>query len=83
MLSDILKQIEISENPVALMRKLVLDAGGFWSDHDGREHATLFEIQVCGVTGYGVGPDAAVTNWIEAASRHIENETVDTVSEVR
>ena len=71
---NIIEQLRMDADPVALMRSLVIQWGGQWADHI---EDTLFEINFLGVAGLGYGAAAAVANWIENAQR---TNTVDTAA---
>ena len=47
-----------------MVRKLVLASGGTWIDAVAVDMAFLFEVNLRGVRGFGMGASAAIDNWI-------------------
>lgn len=71
-LSDIVGQLDSATDPVNVLRRLVLEDGGYWPtalEPDGRH---LIEIQFRGVTGFGFSEAAATRNWLDNARRDAE-----------
>ena len=62
----IFEQLRTDADPVALMRSLVIQSGGQWTDHG---EDTLFEINFLGIAGLGYGAAFAVENWIDNAQQ--------------
>ena len=63
----VLEQIALSKDPVGLVRELVLASGGTWIDTATVDMAFLFEVNLHGVRGFGLGASAAIDNWIANA----------------
>ena len=63
----VLDQIAHTKDPLGLMRELVLDSGGTWIDAATVDMAYLFEVNLHGVRGFGLGASAAIDNWIADA----------------
>ena len=49
------------------MRELVLACSGTWIDAATVDMAFLFEVNLHGVRGFGLGASAAIDNWIANA----------------
>ena len=64
---SILKQIAHAKDPVGLMRELVLASGGTSIDAATVDMAFLFEVNLHGVRGFGLGASAAIDNWKASA----------------
>jgi hypothetical protein len=60
----VLDQIAHAKDPVSLVRELVLESGGTWIDAVTVDMAFLFEVNLYGVKGFGLGAAAAIDNWI-------------------
>ena len=73
---SILKQIAHAKDPVGLMRELVLASGGTSIDAATVDMAFLFEVDLHGVRGFGLGASAAIDNWIANAEATKSNEKV-------
>ena len=65
--SSVLDQIAQAKDPVGLVRELVLASGGNWIDAVAVDMAFLFEVNLHGVRGFGLGASAAIDNWIANA----------------
>jgi hypothetical protein len=63
----VLDQIAHAKDPVSLVRELVLESGGTWIDAATVDRAFLFEVNLHGVRGFGLGASAAIDNWIANA----------------
>ena len=63
----VLNQIAHAKDPLGLVRELVLASGGTWIDTATVDMAFLFEVNLHGVRGFGLGASAAIDNWIENA----------------
>ena len=70
----VLEQIALSKDPVGLMRELVLDGGGTWIDIATVDMAFLFEVNLHGVRGFGLGASAAIDNWVANAEAAVVND---------
>ena len=79
----VLEQIALSKDPVGLMRELVLDGGGTWIDTATVDMAFLFEVNLHGVRGVGLGASAAVNNWIVNAEAVVVSDEVPTAQNAR
>tara|TARA_B100000780_G_C20790556_1_gene313963 strand:+ start:175 stop:444 length:270 start_codon:yes stop_codon:yes gene_type:complete len=64
---SVLDQIAHAKDPVGLVRELVLASGGTWIDAATVDMAFLFEVNLHGVRGFGLGASAAIDNWIANA----------------
>ena len=64
---SVLDQIAHAKDPVGLVRELVLASGGTWIDAATVDMAFLFEMNLHGVRGFGLGASAAIDNWIANA----------------
>ena len=74
--SSVLDQIAQAKDPVGLVRELVLASGGTWIDAVAVDMAFLFEVNLHGVRGFGLGASAAIDNWIANAEATKSNEKV-------
>lgn len=79
----VLEQIALSKDPVGLMRELVLDGGGTWIDTATVDMAFLFEVNLHGVRGFGLGASAAINNWIVNAEAVVVSDEVPTAQKAR
>ncbi len=50
-----------------MVRELVLASGGTWIDAVAVDMAFLFEVNLHGVRGFGLGASAAIDNWKASA----------------
>ena len=58
------------------MRELVLASGGTWIDAATVDMAFLFEVNLHGVRGFGLGASAAIDNWIANAEGVVAGDEV-------
>ena len=72
----VLDQIAHAKDPLGLVRELVLASGGTWIDAATVDMAFLFEVNLHGVHGFGLGASAAIDNWITNAEATKSNEKV-------
>ena len=72
----VLDQIAHAKDPLGLVRELVLASGGTWIDTATVDMAYLFEVNLHGVRGFGLGASAAIDNWIAYAEATKSNEKV-------
>ena len=72
----VLDQIAHAKEPLGLVRELVLASGGTWIDAATVDMAFLFEVNLHGVRGFGLGAPAAIDNWITNAEATKSNEKV-------
>jgi hypothetical protein len=63
----VLDQIAHAKDPLGLVRKLVLASGETWIDTATVDMAFMFEVNLHGVRGFGLGASAAIDNWIANA----------------
>ena len=73
---DILDKFAFSKDPVSLVREVVLDSGGTQIDAATVDKAFLFEVNLHGVRGFGLGAPTAIDNWIANAEATKSNEKV-------
>lgn len=73
-LNDIIGQLESATDPENVLRRLVLEAGGYWPAALQPDGHHLIEIQFRGVTGFGFSEAAATRNWLENARRDVEGD---------
>ena len=78
-----LDQIAHAKDPLGLVRELVLASGGTWIDAATVDTAYLFEVNLHGVRGFGLGASAAIDNWIANAEATKSNEKVMTTPPLR
>ena len=78
-----LDQIAHAKDPLGLVRELVLASGGTWIDTATVDMAFLFEVNLHGVRGFGLGASAAIDNWIANAEATKSNEKVMTTPPLR
>ena len=78
-----LDQIAHAKDPLGLVRELVLASGGTWIDAATVDMAYLFEVNLHGVRGFGLGASAAIDNWIANAEATKSNEKVMTTPPLR
>ena len=52
---SVLNRIAHAKDPLSLMRELVLESGGTWIDAATVDMAYLFEVNLHGVRGFGLG----------------------------
>ena len=75
---SVLDQIAHAKDPLGLVRELVLDSGGTWIDTATVDMAFLFEVNLHGVRGFGLGSSAAIDNWIANAEAVVASDEVPT-----
>ena len=73
---SVLDQIAHAKDPVGLVRELVLASGGTWIDAATVDMAFLFEVNLHGVRGFGLGASAAIDNWIANAEGVVAGDEV-------
>lgn len=64
-LPGLIELLESSHDPVAQMRDWVVASHGYWASD---QPEGLFEVQYLAIAGIGVGPAAAVRDWISKAT---------------
>ena len=80
---SVLDQIAHAKDPVGLVRELVLASGGTWIDTATVDMAFLFEVNLHGVRGFGLGASAAIDNWIANAETVVASDDVSSSSEAQ
>ena len=78
-----LDQIAHAKDPLGLVRELVLASGGTWIDTTTVDMAFLFEVNLYGVRGFGLGASAAINNWIVNAEAVVVSDEVPTAQNAR
>ena len=78
-----LDQIAHAKDPLGLVRELVLASGGTWIDAATVDMAFLFEVNLHGVRGFGLGASAAINNWIVNAEAVVVSDEVPTAQKAR
>ena len=69
----LIKEIMNAKDPISVVRRHVLENGGFWNDTDTVNKSAIFEIHLYGVRGIGMGADEALKNWLVSARNFLEN----------
>ena len=72
----VLDQIAHAKDPLGLVRELVLASGGTWIDTATVDMAFLFEVNLHGVRGFGLGASAAIDNWVANAKGVVASDEV-------
>ena len=72
----VLDQIAHAKDPLGLVRELVLASGGTWIDTATVNMAFLFEVNLHGVRGFGLGASAASANWSANAEAVVARDVV-------
>ena len=80
---SVLDQIAHAKDPLGLVRELVLASGGTWIDTATVDMAFLFEVNLHGVRGFGLGASAAINNWIVNAEAVVVSDEVPTAQNAR
>ena len=78
-----LDQIAHAKDPLGLVRELVLASGGTWIDTATVDMAYLFEVNLHGVRGFGLGASAAIDNWIANAKGVVETDEMTITNNAR
>ena len=65
------------------MRELVLESGGTWIDAATVDMAYLFEVNLHGVRGFGLGASTAIDNWVTNAEALIADDATFSIQKVR
>ena len=79
----VLDQIAHAKDPLGLVRELVLASGGTWIDAATVDMAFLFEVNLHGVRGFGLGSSAAINNWIVNAEAVVVSDEVPSAHNAR
>ena len=66
-LEALVREVEGSEDPIQTVHRLVMESGGFWNQHSPANQVDLFQIQLGGVQGIGIGISAALQDWLQRA----------------
>ena len=80
---SVLNQIAHAKDPLGLVRELVLASGGTWIDTATVDMAFLFEVNLHGVRGFGLGVSAAINNWIVNAEAVVVSDEVPSAHNAR
>ena len=80
---SVLDQIAHAKDPLGLVRELVLASGGTWIDTATVDMAFLFEVNLHGVRGFGLGASAAIDNWIANAKAVVTSDEVSNSSKAQ
>ena len=80
---SVLDQIAHAKDPLGLVRELVLASGGTWIDAATVDMAFLFEVNLHGVRGFGLGASAAIDNWIANAEDAVASDEMSSSSDAR
>ncbi len=80
---SVLNRIAHAKDPLSLMRELVLESGGTWIDAATVDMAYLFEVNLHGVRGFGLGASAAIDNWIANAKAVVASDEVTNSSKAQ
>ncbi len=64
---SLLDQIALAKDPLGLLRERVVRSSGTWIETANMDMAFLFEVNLDGVRGFGLGSSAAIDNWIAEA----------------
>ena len=75
----VLNRIAHAKDPLGLMRELVLESGGSWIDAATVDMAYLFEVNLHGVRGFGLGASTAIDNWIANAEALIADDATASI----
>jgi hypothetical protein len=78
---SVLDQIAHAKDPLGLVRELVLASGGTWIDTATVDMAFLFEVNLHGVRGFGLGASAAIDNWIANAEGVVAGDEVSSTKD--
>ena len=79
----VLNRIAHAKDPLGLMRELVLESGGSWIDAATVDMAYLFEVNLHGVRGFGLGASTAIDNWIANAEALIADDAIVSIQKMR
>ena len=79
----VLNRIAHAKDPLSLMRELVLESGGTWIDAATVDMAYLFEVNLHGVRGFGLGASTAIDNWVTNAEALIADDATFSIQKVR
>ena len=80
---SVLDRIAHAKDPVGLVRELVLASGGTWIDTATVDMAFLFEVNLHGVRGFGLGASAAIDNWIANVETVVASDEVTNSSKAQ
>jgi len=80
---SVLNRIAHAKDPLSLMRELVLESGGTWIDAATVDMAYLFEVNLHGVRGFGLGASTAIDNWVTNAEALIADDATFSIKKVR
>ena len=77
-----LDQIAHAKDPLGFVRRLVLASGGTWIDTATVDMAFLFEVNLHGVRGFGLGASAAIDNWVANAEGVVAGDEVSSTQDI-
>ena len=80
---SVLNRIAHAKDPLSLMRELVLESGGTWIEAATVDMAYLFEVNLHGVRGFGLGASTAIDNWVTNAEALIADDATFSIQKVR
>ena len=80
---SVLDRIAHAKDLVGLVRELVLASDGTWIDAATVDMAFLFEVNLHGVRGFGLGASAAIDNWIANAKAVVASDEVTNSSKAQ
>jgi hypothetical protein len=66
-LQSAVNQIQTSKDPVGKLGELILASGCFLSSTEATDPSKIFNIQLYGVHGMGIGAAAALNDWTNKA----------------
>ena len=64
-------RVETAHNPVLAVQQIVEETGGIWSAHSPASQVELFQLQIGGIQGAGIGAAAAISDWLSKAQEHL------------
>ena len=80
---SVLNRIAHLKDPLSLMRELILESGESWIDAATVDMAYLFEVNLHGVRGFGLGASTAIDNWIANAEALIADDAIVSIQKMR
>ena len=64
-------RVETAHNPVLAVQQIVEETGGICSAHSPASQVELFQLQIGGIQGAGIGAVAAISDWLSKARDHL------------
>ncbi len=80
---SVLDRIAHAKDPVGLVRELLLASDGTWIAAATVDMAFLFEVNLHGVRGFGLGASTAIDNWVTNAEALIADDATFSIQKVR